>query len=185
MQTGAVGAEDSDTSASVSPRPDAISADESSIDETNQQVPSTANYDYSQYDYSQQDYSYPTTDYSVTVNEPNASVTDPFNTSAYGTETAHDYSAYGSQVDTSNYGTTDYNVPEPSTLPIAPLLPQQRARTPDPFSWEAQQKNIDEVGTALPPPRPPPIAKTPDGERSPSPIESVESAVETRGEHKN
>lgn len=150
LQTGVVGADDT-SSASVSPRHDVSpSAERISTEETDQQsaAPQTVNYDYSQYDYNQQDYSaYPATDYTITVNEPEPSTTDAFDTSAYGTN----YSAYDSQVDTSQY--------EPPTLPIAPMLPQQRPRTPDPFSWETQEKFYEDTGSALPPPRPSPVAK--------------------------
>lgn len=140
-----VGADDSDNSASVSPRPE--TGEESQENIVDSEIPSTANYDYSQYDYS----AYPT-DYnaSVTVNEP-----DVFDTSAYGSEFQSDYSAYGTEV-------------EPSAIQpsIAPILPQQVARTPDPFAWEAQERNYEEMGSALPPPRPPPIAKTPEIEKA-------------------
>lgn len=93
----------------------------------------------------------------MTVNEP----------SAYGAEAQQDYSAYGAQVDTSQYSIPQE---EASTLQpiIAPLFSQQRSHTPDPFSWQAQEKNYEETGSAIPPPRPPPMARTPEVENVPN-----------------
>jgi hypothetical protein len=45
-------------------------------------------------------------------------------------------------------------------LSAAPLIPQ-RTRTPDPYSWEAQENAISVHGTAIVPPRPPPIGPSP------------------------
>ena len=45
---------------------------------------------------------------------------------------------------------------------MEPILPPMRARTPDPFSWENQEINVETVGTVLPPPRPPPMAPSPE-----------------------
>lgn len=80
------------------------------------------------------------------MNEP-----DAFDTSAYGSEFQSDYSAYGTEMEA------------PPIQPVlAPILPKQVPRTPDPFSWETQERHFEETGSALPPPRPPPMAITPE-----------------------
>ncbi|CAD5232743.1 unnamed protein product [Bursaphelenchus xylophilus] len=126
-------------------------------------------YDYSQYN--QYD-GYDTAAYGAT---------DAFDTSAYGTvvdpaaynaetyEAPADPSQYGTEVaaygtETSAYGGYDYSAygsAAASTLqPFSqPLLPQAAPKSPDPFSWEAQEST-----GGLPPPRPPP-ARTPEPER--------------------
>ncbi|KAI6212959.1 Adaptor complexe medium subunit family protein [Aphelenchoides besseyi] len=216
LQTGVVGAEDTaGSSADASPRP----IDPTTNDNA-ETAGSTTNYDYSQYgnqyeSYAANDYQMsstePTSQYgtseadtTVTVNEPDPSLSTQYGTTA-------DYEAYGSAIDT---GEIDYNaqygsmsaVEEPAPIdpttsvdptdPInstsaltsgglqpfsTPLLPQQRARTPDPFSWEAQETNYDQTGTAQPPrpPRPAPVrTPEPDSETEvPSPQVETEQPV--------
>lgn len=77
-----------------------------------------------------------------------------------------DYSEYGSQpVDNSWNQITvnisaDNNIYDYDNPPIQPILPQQRARTPDPFSWDA----LESSGKSSAPPRPPAISSSPERE---------------------
>ncbi|KAL3072868.1 hypothetical protein niasHS_017842 [Heterodera schachtii] len=56
-------------------------------------------------------------------------------------------------LDTSVYGVPPSRPSVPSFL-AQPAFPAQRARTPDPFSWEAQESAYEEHGTAVVPKRP-------------------------------
>ncbi|KAI6229841.1 hypothetical protein M3Y99_01131900 [Aphelenchoides fujianensis] len=184
LQTGVVGAEDTaGSSADVSPRP----ADPTQDEEGAAADPAAASYDYSQYsaygntpaygDYSATSadpsafYSSPPEGTNVTVNEPSGQFATAADYAAYGTtDGSSDYtSQYGAPVEaeaapvdptTAMYGAPAEPMPAGGLQPFStPLLPQQRARTPDPFSWEAQETQVEQTGVAQPPPpRPPPAA---------------------------
>uniref|UniRef100_A0A7E4UXB1 PH domain-containing protein n=1 Tax=Panagrellus redivivus TaxID=6233 RepID=A0A7E4UXB1_PANRE len=102
-----------------------------------------------------------------------------YDVSQYGTgysygDTATDYSQYGSYVAPTEApaaeGSETQAEPAPEAPPAPtqlsqPALPPMRARTPDPFSWEVQETNIEHHGSALPPPRPPPaVVSSPEPE---------------------
>ncbi|KAE9548682.1 hypothetical protein FO519_008104 [Halicephalobus sp. NKZ332] len=118
-------------------------------------------------------------DYSTAYGTESAATTG-YDSSYYDTAQYGQSYSYGDNTDYSQYGSTTVTAPEvtatdysePTEEPtqstattsqfMQPVLPPMRARTPDPFSWEKQEVNVDTVGTVLPPPRPPPMAPSPE-----------------------
>lgn len=144
-----------------------------------------------QYNYNNADSSLQATASETVKEQAQEYSTTPYDTSIYGSKPVYNidsnvcnssgFESYGQpqyatncdeqQYDNVNVTTNFYNQDEevpktevPQAAPMQfmqPILPAQRTRTPDPFSWEAQETAYATHGTAVPPSRPFPMTPSP------------------------